>query len=779
MKGRPNRPPEHQQRELMNTRSTAVAPPTSSSLWVHLGVLLGLMLVTMAGLRHVAAPTPNDAQAHDFALPRAMQDVARIAAAPHPSGTEEHAVVRDYLLERLRALGLEPQVQSGTAVTSEHRAVGRVENIVARLPGTTPGKAMLLAAHYDSVPGAPGAADDGASVAAILETLRVLKAGPPLRNDVVILFSDGEEVGLLGASLFARQHPWARDVGVTFNFEYRGNSGPVWMFQTGDRNGQLIREWQSALPQGPGSSLLNEVYRVMPNDTDFTLLKALGPGLNFAAAENYNSYHTALDSADALDPSTFQQQGDILVALTRHFGAMPLDKLAADDDVVYFDVPGLGLVQYSTGVAVAAAVVVLALFVATIALALRRSKVRAARLGLATLIVLLASALLAGLCQLAWFGLLLVHPGYQLSAHGSTYNGGWYLAAFGVLSATAFVMLLRVLRRRFEFMELTLAALMAPVVLMVVTLVAAPGASFLFTWPLLAAVAALLATQLVPKVAQSERVTTLLALVAAVPALLLFVPLIHLLYVALTPALLAVTIVAATLLYGITSPLLLGLGSSRWLVHAGWFAAAALLVGGAWTSGFDAQHPQPENLLFAQSADSGEAWLVSENDELDAWTRDLFGAGMKRTALKSVFGPSAEPVWAKPVPPLFDKAPVVDVRSDRVEGGQRVLELDVRSGRQAPRVQVSVDGAAVQQAEVQGEPYTRSETPKWRVNAYAMGSEPVRITLRVKAGTPFAVRVRDISFGLPQALGPRPEGLVAQAFGSSDTLQVAKVVKFD
>lgn len=762
----------------MNTRSSSMARITGSSLWLHLGVLLGLMLVTVAGLRHAAAPAPDAAQAHDFDLPRAMQDLTRIAAAPHPLGSEQHAVVRDYLLDRLQALGLEPQVQSGSAVVTDHRAVGQVQNIVARLPGTTPGKAVLLAAHYDSVPAGPGAADDGASVAAILETLRLLKAGPALRNDVVVLFSDGEEAGLLGATLFARQHPLAKNVGVIFNFEYRGNSGPVWMFQTSEGNGRLIREWQSVLPEGPGSSLLYEVYRALPNDTDFTVLKPLAPGLNFAAGENYNSYHTALDTAEALDPSTFQQQGDILVALTRHFGTLPLDKLTADD-VVYFDVPGLGLVQYGTGVAVAAAAVVLALFVATIALALRRAKARATRLAIATLIVLLASALLAGLCQLAWFGLLLVHPGYQLSAHGSTYNGGWYLAAFGVLSATAFVMLLRVLRRRFEFMELTLAALMGPAVLMVATLVLAPGASFLFTWPLLVAVAALLATQLLPQVAQSERATTLLALVAAIPALLLFVPLIHLLYVALTPALLVVTIVAATLLYGITSPLLLGLGSSRWLVHAGWVAAVALLVGGAWTSGFDAQHPRPENLLYAQSADSGEAWLVSENDELDAWTRDLFGAGTKRVALKSVFGPSAESVWAKPVPPLFDKAPAVDVRSDRVEGAQRVIELDVRSGRQAPRMQISVDGVAVQQAEVQGEPYTRSEASKWRVNAYAMGDEPVRITLRVKAGTPFAVRVRDFSFGLPPALGPRPAGLVAQAFGSSDTLQVAKVVKFD
>jgi hypothetical protein len=762
----------------MNVRSAVVVQSSSSILWLRLGVLLGLILVTMVALRHVTAAKPDAVRTHDFTVSRAMQDVARIAAAPHPLGTDAHAAVRDQLLERLRALGLDPQVQSGTVVAAEQRTLGKAENIVARLPGTAPGKAVLLVAHYDSVPGAPGAADNGASVAAILETLRVLKSGPLLRNDVMVLFSDGEEAGMLGARLFARQHPWARNVGVVFNFDYRGNAGPVWMFQTSERNGRLIREWQSALPEGQGSSLMSEVYRAMPNDTDFTVLKALGPGLNFAAAEHYNSYHTALDSANALDMSTLQQQGDILVALTRHFGAIPLDKLAADN-VVYFDVPGLGLVQYGTGFAVGAGMLVVALFAATISLALRRFGVRVARLGLATLVVLLSSALLAALCQLAWFGLRMVHPGYQLSVHGSTYNGGWYLAAFGVLSATAFIVLLRVLRRRFELMELTLAGLVGPVTLMVMSLVVAPGGSFVFTWPVLAAVTALLATQLLPALARSEQANTLLALVAALPAVLLFVPLIHLLYVALTPELLLVTIIAATLLYGITSPLLLGLGSHRGLVHAGWVAVAALLTGGAWTSGFDAHHPQPENLLYAQSADSGEAWLVSEDKELDAWARGRFGPEAKRAELKSVFGPSAPPMWAKPMQALFDKGPVIDVRGDHVEGAQRVLELDLRSGRQAPRLQVSVDGATVQQANVQGEPYTRSETAKWRVNAYAMGSEPVQIVLRIKAGTPFAVRVRDISYGLPAALGSRPEGLVPQAFGSGDTLQVAKVIRFN
>ena len=99
-----------------------------------------------------------------------------------------------------------------------------VRNIVARWRGSGPAgkKALLLSAHYDSVARGPGAGDDASGVAAILESLRALKAGPAPERDVIILINDGEEVGLFGADVFADEHPWAKDVGVVLNFDARG-----------------------------------------------------------------------------------------------------------------------------------------------------------------------------------------------------------------------------------------------------------------------------------------------------------------------------------------------------------------------------------------------------------------------------------------------------------------------------------------------------------------------------------------------------------------------------
>jgi acetylornithine deacetylase/succinyl-diaminopimelate desuccinylase-like protein len=152
-----------------------------------------------------------------------MLHVALIAQRPHPMGSVDHDRVRDYILFQLSQLGLAPQVQHTTAIGTRYREAGRVQNILARLTGTQRnGKAVLIMAHYDGVEAGPAASDDGAGSAALLETLRALRARKkPLTHDVIALFTDGEEAGLLGAAAFVREHPWAKDVGVALNFEAR------------------------------------------------------------------------------------------------------------------------------------------------------------------------------------------------------------------------------------------------------------------------------------------------------------------------------------------------------------------------------------------------------------------------------------------------------------------------------------------------------------------------------------------------------------------------------
>src|SRR5262249_49535848 len=151
--------------------------------------------------------------------------------------------VRDMLLRELARLGLEPHIQIPNDPASQ------VLNVVARLPGGGPAckKALMLCAHYDSVPEGPGAGDNASGVAAVLETLRALKASPVLDRDVIVLLDDGEEDGYLGSGIFVDEHPWAKEVGVVINVDARGNSGPSIMFETSDNNGWLIRQYSQAV----------------------------------------------------------------------------------------------------------------------------------------------------------------------------------------------------------------------------------------------------------------------------------------------------------------------------------------------------------------------------------------------------------------------------------------------------------------------------------------------------------------------------------------------------
>jgi hypothetical protein len=289
-------------------------------------------------------PLPADAPAELFAAARAQKHVEAIARAPHPMGSAESVRVRETLIRRLSEIGLDAKVQSPVRQQPPFP-----ENVVARLPGKGPSgkKTLLLCAHYDSVPEGPGASDDAAGVAVVLETLRALKTGPPLDRDVIALLTDGEESGCLGAHLFVTEHPWAQDVGIVLNFDARGNSGPSIMFETSDGNGWLIGKYAHAVRQPLATSASLDIYKIMPNYSDLTVFKRFGmSGLNFAFGAGIAYYHSADDTPENLDQRTLQHQGENALATARHFGRHDLDK-TEEDDVVYTSVMNRFVVSYS------------------------------------------------------------------------------------------------------------------------------------------------------------------------------------------------------------------------------------------------------------------------------------------------------------------------------------------------------------------------------------------------------------------------------------------------
>jgi hypothetical protein len=287
-----------------------------------------------------------------------MADVRVVAAAAHPTGSLANAKVRDHLLSRLRAMGLsEVSVQRASeaealVINGAVRASGaEIENVSAVLPGRDrSAPAVLIMSHYDSVPASPGAADDAAGVATALEIARALKAieaqdGPPAR-DVIFLFTDGEEIGLLGARAYFADEARAKRVGVVLNMEARGSAGRANLFQTSPSAGGFVKAYAASTGAPAAHSLAAFLYARMPNDTDLTVAMERGvPGLNFAFVGREFDYHSPSSTPENLDVGSVQSLGDQVLPTTRSLAyALALPK--AEPDLTYADVFGLFVARY-------------------------------------------------------------------------------------------------------------------------------------------------------------------------------------------------------------------------------------------------------------------------------------------------------------------------------------------------------------------------------------------------------------------------------------------------
>jgi hypothetical protein len=359
--------------------------------------------------------------------------------------------VRDYLVAELTRLGADPELEAGFASITlrKYHGEGNVENIVARLPGSASTRPVMLAAHYDSVTRGPGASDDGNGVAVLLETLRALRAGPPLRNDVIFLITDGEEKGLLGAQVFMRDHPWRSEPGVVLNFEARGTGGNALMFETSAGNEWLIRDLQAAVPQAEATSFAYEIYRRMPNNTDLTIFKRGGlAGMNFAFIEHPEFYHTAQDNVANLDPRSLQEQGRYALSLTRRFGNEDLSRKHSGD-AVYFPTPLTSLIVYPASWVRPVAWLALVGLAAALGFGWKRggrAGLMAAPLAIVAILQLLLAAPAPGVTYLLAWPLLAGVAGYALLVTAPPRIGmGWRLAVMLILPAPVFLLLIPLL----------------------------------------------------------------------------------------------------------------------------------------------------------------------------------------------------------------------------------------------------------------------------------------------------------------------------------------------
>ncbi len=315
------------------------AASSGRALWFTLAVLLALGAFTHWADRP-PAPQPANAPGEVFSAQRAAGVLKELVGTgtPHPLASAADATIRAQIVQHLNALGIATELQEGWACDTS-LACGRAVNIIGRIAGTEPASAsVLLAAHYDSVPAGPGAGDDGVGVASVLEIARLLKQQPARRHPIILLIDEGEEAGLLGARLFVAQHPEAQHIKAAVNLDARGDSGPSLMFETGPATDWALRMFATAATRPMSNSIYYFVYKLLPNDTDFTVFKAAGyEGLNFALIGDVERYHTPLDRFENLDLGSLQHQGQNALSMVQALATADLAMPPAAG-AVFFDV---------------------------------------------------------------------------------------------------------------------------------------------------------------------------------------------------------------------------------------------------------------------------------------------------------------------------------------------------------------------------------------------------------------------------------------------------------
>ena len=763
-------------------------------------VLLCVALVSYLAIRLQSPPeaVAADAPASEFSSGRALKHLASIARKPHPLGTEEHASVRDYILGQLTAAGLSPETQETLAVNPNvipNRA-GNVRNVLARLKGSGGGKAVMLASHYDSVAPGPGASDDGAAVAAMLETLRALKTGAPLKNDVIFFFSDGEEGGLLGSHAFTSEHAWAKDVGLVLNFEARGHRGPSIMFETSRNNGWLIGEFARAAPHPVATSFAYEIYSRLPKDTDLSVFKDANlAGMNFAYINGVTHYHTALDNAQNLDERSLQHHGSYALALTRHFGNLDLNA-SQSGNAVYFDLFASTLVRYSEAWVIPLAILTTLLFLAVVFLGLRRKQLSIGRTILSFVLLLVGLALNAVCVSLVWMLVEMLHPNYAQMHQGVTYNSGFYTIAFVFLTLALASAIFILLRKRLGFLNLAVGALLCWLAAMWLTCLFMPGASYLFTWPLFFSLLGLgyvifSAGQTTDAPPRSNPATPLVLSLAATPALILVVPAIYHISAALPLILSGAVMVLVLLVVGLLVPHLHIVTSARkWLLPAAALVVTvALLVAASLTSGFDREHPRPDNLFYGLDADAGKAVWASLDSAPDEWTAQFFPQPISRSPVTEFLPLITVDFMKSPAPLAPLAAPEATLLADTPNNsGGRTLRLRINTPRQAPFLSIYLNPKVeISSAQVNGKPLPTNPASGvaetgWSLLYYAMPATGAELTLEVKSAEPLEMRVIDLSYGLPQTLTqsmrPRPDNIISTFFPFSDATLVSKSFKF-
>jgi hypothetical protein len=672
--------------------------------------------------------------------------------------------VKTRLLHELGTAGVE--VQRGT-VCGVYGSCAFVENVSFRIPGANPGRELLLTAHYDSVAAGAGAGDDGSGVGILLELRRLLQREKQLPHPVTFLFTDGEELGLLGAKLYAQSLPDDAVERVAINVEARGTSGPSLLFDVADSDAALLQRVAPALTRTFTSSLFPLVYRKLPNDTDLTALRRANVrGVGFAFIGRVDKYHTSGDDHASVHVASVHHQGQSVHEATRALlDPRPLSQ--ADALEVFFDLFGFRVVRLSVVAARSLALVALFVFIIS---ALRARHTRALQLrdlakgGFAAVLGLGCAAACGGLLEwgLRGSGRL---PGPFLAKQSLGYLAALMLAAATTHSVALLHARVPIAGKLFGTMGLYCVAA-------VLTAFFVPQACFLFLLP--ACVSALVAP-----LGVSHRATSASAPLFALATTVLWAPLVLLLgdAIGLTSPLLLTLVLAICVapIAAAVPPMTTDSSGRRRLAAAAlaWGVVAATVGAFGLAANYSEEVRQRVNIALEVDADSGHSrWLLDAQfgSVPPAWSDVLKLTAVPVSPAAAFLGRADACAGVATTTPPLAAPEYTLLEATRLDAARVRLILELRSLRGAHLFSLLFDlNQTVSMLRVNDAPATLRRTASGDFLAIAAPpDDPLRVELVVAPGN-FEMQLADrtAGFGGHTLPASRPSETVASQWGDS------------
>lgn len=736
-------------------------------------------------------PKEESLVAKGFSPYNALEHVKNISIKQHYVGSEEHANVQNYIVSALNKMGLKTEIQTQTVINQKWFAATTVQNIIAKIEGSGNGKALMLLSHYDSsTHSSLGASDAASGVAVILEGVKAFLAkNKKPKNDIIILLSDAEELGLLGAKAFVNHHPWKKDIGLVLNFEARGSGGPSYMLmETNGKNSKLLSEFLAAKPNFPAAnSLMYSIYKTLPNDTDLTVFREDSDinGFNFAFIGDHFDYHTAQDSYDRLDVETLLHQADYLTSTLNYFAYSDLENLNSDTDFVYLNFPFSKLLTYPFSWITPLLSIAIISFLILLFFGFSLNKI-AFKSVLKGFLPFLISLVLCGSISFGlWKLLLVIHPHYTDILQGFTYNGYTYITAFVFLNLWILLKTYKHFSKGKKTLNLIIAPIFIWLIINAIISTSLKGGGF-FIIPVFSALLILVISIFMDIEKRSKRI---LFTVLSIPTIYIFAPLIKMFPVGLGLKNIFISGLLIALVFGLMI-FTFHQKKASWMLKLCGLLAIIFFGVATYNSGFSIDNKKPNSLVYIQNNDDKTAYFGTYNNVLDSYTAQIFEEldvkdGLKYAETKNKYDTRFS--YHKKTAYRNITSSTITVGFDTIIGDKRLLELEIVPKRNAHKFEfITNNKLTLKQFKVNdvlvnnGKKYTVKKGT-FLIYYMANSDENITLTFSIQKDEKLAITLNEVSYDLLEntnfSIRPRSAEMMPMPFITNDAIIISKKLK--